>query len=535
MASRFNTVMLSICRFQCLRLIHDLDSAPHPSNLHPRVENLHSVIVSMMKTITSGSEVVQGISVERSEDVQAIFAACAALLNDLQMVWGLYKVCSLDGWKLNNKAAERALHLDITSDPFDGIGRQVETLAYLLPYWMNSEMAHQNSQEIWTGWVRSVSDIINELERRIDIARELATINWSASRLQQSLDPATNSSVNDTVGSSCDKKTKSVTRDGQDEAWDSLGAALAGEGLLESAIECCQKLAQGKTPRWEPLDQGPTGQILTPAVSTPTSTKDDNASGSDTSGGLLNSLVVTSVFSADFEMLRPENYDSVAPKILDIALQSVAKFRRVLKTIYESACRDPCRAVICVRFARHLERECTLEIRKRMGPSRDFWGNLDDLGPVTRYLLNQCWSDWNNGKNGRPQISAEHFALGLTSFICRLLKCKSFQLHYAHIFIKKILEPNPPIGTTQFVALHHLLMTVGCMIEGPKRPSEDMSGYFERIQAIIDLPGASKQLKTLGRELQEMRRLGWRAEKRRVKSLALSQAVAQIKEGSVAC
>lgn len=491
----------------------------------------------MKKKIDRGSAVIQNISVEQGESVHAIFRSCVAWLNELRTVRDLYKTYTPDDWKLHD---ERALYLNSPPYSFIEIGEFISRLAYALPSWLDEEWAGQEQPDVWAEWTTSAFDIANELMRGLKTAKELAEINLSTSRLYQHLDSLARAPTTDrTNGHNNGNIRSNSPNDGG--VWVQLREDLATEGILDEAIEgiedrlkdCIRNLVQGKTPHWEPpaIEHNTAKRSTVPDVSP----HDGFESNYTNTNDRLDEAVVQKVTAA-FDILLPENYHKVAPEIMEIAMQSELEqsaktFRQVLRIMYDTACRDPGQAAIYARFARDLQKNLTPKLQKCICPSQSFWNAQAgyDPGPVTIYLENRCWEDWNHGKKGRRQVSPENFALGLSCFIGELVKHKVLGIPYASILTRRLLGPDPPVGITQFVALYQLLRIAGSTMEPEDSISEDMSLCFQRINTLMYAPGAPKRLKALGMELKEMRRSGWKALKRQEESKALGQAIAKIR------
>ncbi|KUI73126.1 Eukaryotic translation initiation factor 4 gamma [Cytospora mali] len=533
MASALNATELTSCRLRCLELLDNLNSAaPLPSDLQPNVWNILCAFNYIKKKLHYRPAVIENFSGEQRESLLSIFKTCSTGLDELQNLCNLYRECTPAGWKLNNKEAEQALHLDVATNPFRGIGEIISCIAYIIPRLLDNKNTDEEHPQAWDDLTKSISDNINELRRIIDIVGELARVNLFATQIYQQSHALKTAPATDKADCHCNGRIKSV-RHGDDEAWTRLREDLAAEGIFNGAIEgiedhlkdCVRNLVQGKTPYWEPLGHSTTSKSISgdnPASSTATISEVDSSP--NAMGGSLNAEVVIQHVEAEFAKMLPGNYDEVAPEIIETALHSEKAFRQVLRIMVDSACGDPSRAAIYARFAKNLQ--------KSMPSNTKYWGGQvqNGQGPVTEYLWNICCVQWNNGKHNRPQINAEHFALGLSCFMGELFKHKVIKTHYVHSLLRKLLKSDPPVGMTQFVALYQFLRIVGCQIEGGSRISEDMTAHFERIDAIINSVGTSKQLRTLGLEMKDMRKHGWKAEKRRVVSKALRQAMDEIKQ-----
>ena len=524
MAAVFDTVELNSCLLRCLKIMYDLISIPQLSTLQSNVKDFLSAVLYILRAIDREPAVLDNISVERRDGARRVFKNCATCLEELDSVCYLFKECSIHGWKLDDDETGRALFIDLETSPISDIGGILSYLGYTLPGWLEDGLINQKQVGTWDDWAKSMADNMDEFQLRIDIARELARINLSTTSLQQNLTPVTTALPADALNSSHDGGIETAPYHGDNQVWARIGEDLAAEGVFGATIEriedrlkdCVRRLARGRIPHWKPSD-------YSAADGTRTSTN----------GESVDEPVTLSQAVEVVGRLRPEIYDSVAPGIFKIAVRSVKAFRKVLGALYDSACRDPDRAAVHARLAKSLQTRSTGKIRKRMPSSRTVWNGetRTEKGPVTSYLWNRCWTDWNNGKHGRLQISAQNFALGLSSFIGQLVKHKMFYIYHAHILLDRLLQPAPPVGRVQFVALYHLLRTVGCIIEGSTRISEEMSAHFERIDAIIDSNDVAYDIFVLGMGVRGMRLRGWKAEKRRDGSAALERVLESFKNG----
>ncbi|ROV96009.1 hypothetical protein VMCG_08018 [Cytospora schulzeri] len=531
--STFDTNDLDFYELRGLDLIEELSSVPRLNTLQQNVEEFLSSILSTKESIGRDPRLIENTSVEQEDKVRTILKTCATCVTQLRLVClDLYRDSRQVGWDLDNKEADRAFVLDVATKPFDGICDILSYLTYILPCWSDGERAGQERPEAWDDWFKAACDNVIELKLQIKIAGELAMISLSASRLYQrenSLDIAPSTNGSDIPNSD---ELKGISDSSDDGVWQRLRRDLAENGILDDAIEKIEdplkdfvrNLVQGETSHWEQPDQDTTTD--NPKLGSYTN---DEASGRfEASGNLLNAVDKFQKVRAGIAEMLPGNYDSIAPEILEVALQSTNAFRQVLRILYDSACRDPGRAAIYARFAKYLQKHSTTEILKS---SPTCWGVQAESGkgPVSGYLWKRCWGDWKLENNGSTQITVEHFALGLSSFIGELVKYKMVKKYQVNSLLQRLLESNSSIKTAEAVALYQLLRTVGSTIEGGRRTPE-MSGHFERLNARINSPGVPKNLRTLGKELKEMRKSGWTAVKTRAESEALCRAVVRIRD-----
>lgn len=531
MSSGMDMEHLRVCELHGLEFVDRLNSVPRLRELQRNAKDFLACILSTQKKIDHGSELIGNISVQKRNSVRAISKRCATCLNELHFVYDLYRRSS--GWMLNSKEADRALVLDVASNPFDGICEILSYLTYILPCWSAVVREGQECFQAWEEWIKAASDNVYELERRIDIARELAWTNIFANELLKSKKSFQMTSCNNIVDSPHNGDFIGVPVSRSHGVWERLRQDLATEGILDDTIEKLEdrlkdfvrNLVQENISNWEPLFQDTASDDPTPE----TSTNFEAGVGFDASENHLDIVVVHREIQEKLDILLPANYDSIAPEIMEVALGSAKALKQTLRVMYESACRDPCRAAIYARFAKYLQSHTPPEIHESM-PSQWAGKSGSYKGPVSSYFWQRCWGDWRHGKNGSMQIDLAHFALGLSSFIGQMVKYRMFDIHQVHLLLRRLLGSESPVGMAEFVAVYQLLRIVGATIEGGKRTSEEMSGHFERIDARVSAPGVPRDIKILGKELKDMRKCGWKALKTRAESKALDRAVSKIRD-----
>lgn len=522
----------------------DLEKFPLLRNLGHNLEEFHSSLLSIEKGIDQKPLLLWNISVEHEQRVHELFRGCVAWLTEFSRVRDYYGKCETGGWRLNNEHAERALLLDVSTQSFVGIGELISYLAYILPCWLDDEWPGQERPEIWEAWIRAAFDSSNDLMRRLNIAKNLAEINLSAERLHRETNTPATVATAETSHGSYNGHNKIDPSHLGDGVWVRLRQELATENIRDDTIEviedrlkdCIRNLVQGRTPHWIPNVRSMNDDNSKPV----TSTDGDDGDVSNASDYLVNAETETQRLTAALGRLTYEKDQNNAWEIMDIALQSEGEMdaktcRRILRILYDTACGDPDQADVYAKFARVFQKTLTPKLQKcMMTTNNSFWntGNGGNTGPVTSYLENRCWEGWNHGLKGRTQVSTERFALGLPFFVGSLVKHEVLSVSYADVLIRRLLRPDSPIGTTQFVALYHLLRTVGSTIETEVCSSKDMKFYFQRISTLIYAHGAPKLIKSLGAELKEMRRTGWKVAKTCAKSKALSQAIAKVRAES---
>ncbi|KAG8169643.1 hypothetical protein KVR01_000388 [Diaporthe batatas] len=545
MASLIRTKPLSVCIMRCAEVIHHLDEIPQFQDLQQQAKALLSSLMSMLRA-------VRPTQLDQRQPDPAYspgLSLLAAYLNELDKTCGYYGTRAQTEWRLSDD--ERAFVLGQIGNPFERLVGVLSHLAQSLQAIIEDgqESYHTRIQKLCE-WAESMFEGWNFFQGEFEAAKTLAAAFSPASEGQSTTETFVTA---DEWEDSCSDKVIQNLEPQKVSAWDEIGEQLAQEGIMDDAIKkvaedlkaCARSLVRGDRPRTEPVErQSPertskAAPAVTPKTPDPSSKKTKtSASGKPTlceasatpsakkaatavgvkpeapssvSEDWFNQDFVSSKVTTVLDKIK-KDFDLYLPELLVVAFKQKTEkdtknFRQVLDLVKTMACHDTDRARLCARLAKEIQARTPGSIRRNVAYKHK-GTKYDGEGPVTGYLLDMCARDWDHGKNGRPNISVEHFALGLSRFIGELVKFGVFKTEHVHTYVRA--QWGPTLNRNQFMAVYKLLRTTGPMVDSHSDTS-DMDDHFTRIAGLVNKKKTPEPVKSLGQELLGLRSSGWKS------------------------
>lgn len=530
MASLVRTKPLSVCIMRCAELIHHLDGIPQFQDLQQQAKVLLSSLMSMLRAVRP-NELDQR---QPDPTYSPGLSLLAAYLNELLKTCGYYGTRAETEWKLSDD--ERAFVLTEVGNPFKRLVGVLSHLAHSLQAIIDDGQAHYHTRiQKLCEWAESMFEGWNFFQGEFEAAKTLAAAFSPASEGQSTTETFVTA---DEFGDTCSDKVIQNLEPQQVSVWDEIGERLAQEGIKDDLIKkvaddlkaCARCLVRGERPRFGPDER----QLPEPAskkTKTSTSSKpkisntpaEPSAKKTATPAGVkiktaapvsedwFNRDFVSSKVTTVLDKIK-NDFDLYLPELLVVAFKQQAEkdtknFRQVLDLIKTMACHDTDRARLCARLAKEIQGRTPATIRRNI-TNKQHGTKYDGEGPVTGYLLDMCARDWDHGKNGRPIISVEHFALGLSRFIGELVKFGVFKTEHVHTYVRA--QWGPTLNRNQFMAVYKLLRTTGPMVDSQSDTS-DMDDHFKRIAGLVNKKKTPEPVRSLGQELLSLRSSGWKS------------------------
>jgi translation initiation factor 4G len=236
--------------------------------------------------------------------------------------------------------------------------------------------------------------------------------------------------------------------------------------------------------------------------------------------GLLPPDVVQRKVKSNLNKMTPEKFDKISDQILEIAAQSKDEsdgrtLRQVIQLTFEKATDEAHWASMYAMFCKRMLESMSPDIKDEN--IKDKHGQVVTGGNLFRkYLLNRCQEEFERGwkvnlppkPEGQTEeavmLSDEYYiaaaakrrGLGLVKFIGELYKLGMLTERIMHECVKKLLDYDGMPDEAEIESLTSLLKTVGRDLDDPRSKAQPrMDAYFERMQAIMDMPDLPSRLK----------------------------------------
>ena len=236
--------------------------------------------------------------------------------------------------------------------------------------------------------------------------------------------------------------------------------------------------------------------------------------------GLLPPDVVQRKVKSNLNKMTPEKFDKISDQILEIAAQSKDEsdgrtLRQVIQLTFEKATDEAHWASMYAMFCKRMLESMSPDIKDEN--IKDKHGQVVTGGNLFRkYLLNRCQEEFERGwkvnlppkPEGQTEeaamLSDEYYiaaaakrrGLGLVKFIGELYKLGMLTERIMHECVKKLLDYDGMPDEAEIESLTSLLKTVGKDLDDPRSKAQPrMDAYFERMQAIMDMPELPSRLK----------------------------------------
>lgn len=536
MASLVREKPLSVCITRCAELIHDLNDIPQFRGLQQQIMALLSSLLSMIRAVHPNELDTSQPDPTYSPGLSLL----AAYLHELGRTCDYYGTGAETEWRLSDE--DRAFVLGKIDNPFDRLSEKLCCLAQTLQALIDDEQTdYETKIQKLCEWTESTFTHWNFFRGEIEAARILAAAFSSASEDHSTTHSPTTADdsedlSNDEIPQMPEPKTAS--------AWDKIGEQLVDEGIQDDAIDkiaddlkaCARRLIQGERPRFG-SDERQSAETASNNITTPASNKPKPSSGASAepptkktktsanakpktasapSQDWFNRDFVSSKVTAALDRIKT-NFEVFFPELLEIAFkqetdQDSRNYRQALDLLYMMACHDSSRSRVYARLARDLQAKTPARIRNIM-VSKEVGTAVSSQEPVTGYLFKKCSEDWDHGKNGSKEISAENFALDLSRFVGELAKFGVFNAKHVHCLIRVQLGATPK--RNQFTAVYKLLKTTGPMLDAQSDKS-NMEEHFQRISNLRDKRKTPEIVKELAQELSSLRNSGWKKKQTKV-------------------
>lgn len=530
MASLTRTKPLSVCIMRCAELIHHLDGVPPFQDLQQQAKALLSSLMSMLRAVRP-NELDQR---QPDPTYSPGLSLLAAYLNKLEKTCGYYGTRAHTEWKLSDD--ERAFVLGEIGNPFKRLVGVLSHLAHSLQAIIDDGQAYCHTRiPKLCEWAESMFEGWNFFQGEFEAARTLAAAFSSANKSRSTTETCITA---DHLEDNCSNKVIQSTEPRQVSAWDEIGEQLAQEGIQDDDIKkvandlkaCARSLVRGEQPRFAPNERQspePTSKKTKTSTNVKATISKAPAELSATPAGVelkssasipedwFDPVSVSSKVTTVLDKVK-NNFDLYLPELLVVAFRQQTEkdtknFRLVLDLIKTMACHATDRARLCARLAKEIQARTPAMIRRNIA-NKQHETKYDGEGPVTAYLLDMCARDWDHGKNGLPNISAENFALGLSRFIGELVKFGVFKTEHVHTYVRA--QWGPTLNRNQFMAVYRLLRTTGPMLDSQSDTS-DMDDHFKRIAGLVNKKKTPEPVKSLGQELLSLRSSGWKSKQTR--------------------
>jgi translation initiation factor 4G len=236
--------------------------------------------------------------------------------------------------------------------------------------------------------------------------------------------------------------------------------------------------------------------------------------------GLVPPDVVQRKVKSNLNKMTPEKFDKISDQILEIAAQSKDEsdgrtLRQVIQLTFEKATDEAHWASMYAMFCKRMLESMSPDIKDEN--IKDKHGAIVTGGNLFRkYLLNRCQEEFERGwkvnlppkPEGQTEeaamLSDEYYiaaaakrrGLGLVKFIGELYKLGMLTERIMHECVKKLLDYDGVPDEAEIESLTGLLKTVGANLDDPRSKAQPrMDAYFERMQAIMDMPELPSRLR----------------------------------------
>ncbi|KAI9824323.1 MAG: hypothetical protein M1819_000883 [Sarea resinae] len=252
------------------------------------------------------------------------------------------------------------------------------------------------------------------------------------------------------------------------------------------------------------------------------------------SGHMAPDMVQRKVKS-NLNKMTPEKFDKIADQILEIAAQSKDEsdgrtLRQVIQLTFEKATDEAHWASMYAKFCKRMLETMNPEIKDEN--IKDKNGNVVTGGNLFRkYLLNRCQEEFERGWKvnlpPKPEGESEEAAmlsdeyyiaaaakrrgLGLVQFIGELYKLGMLTERIMHECVKKLVDFEGTPDEAEVESLTKLLKTIGRSLDSTERGPALMEVYFQRINAMVELPDLHSRLKFMLMDIIDLRRKGWKS------------------------
>ncbi|KAK5653131.1 hypothetical protein OQA88_9230 [Cercophora sp. LCS_1] len=247
-----------------------------------------------------------------------------------------------------------------------------------------------------------------------------------------------------------------------------------------------------------------------------------------TQPGHMDPETVQRKVKAALNKMTPEKFDKIADGILAIASQSENEqdgrtLRQVIQLTFEKATDEAHWASMYAKFCKRMLETMSPNIKDEN--IKDKAGNAVTGGALFRkYLLNRCQEEFERGwKVDLPEVkgtesftddyykaaAAKRRGLGLVQFIGELFKLGMLTERIMHECVRKLLEFQGIPDEAEIESLTKLLRTVGGVLDNSDKGRPMMEAYFQRIDAIIQLPDLPSRLKFMLMDIVDLRKVGW--------------------------
>jgi translation initiation factor 4G len=250
--------------------------------------------------------------------------------------------------------------------------------------------------------------------------------------------------------------------------------------------------------------------------------------------GLMAPDVVQRLVKGSLNKMTPEKFDKLSDQILQIAAQSKDEadgrtLRQVIQLTFEKATDEAHWAPMYAMFCKRMLESMNNDIKDE--GIRDKNGNVVTGGNLFRkYLLNRCQEEFEKGwKLDLPpkpegvteeaamlsdeyyiEAAAKRRGLGLVRFIGELFKLGMLTERIMHECVKKLLDYEGMPDDAEVESLSSLLETVGAVLDDPSSKNQPrMDAYFERITAIMNMPGLPSRLRFKLLDIIDLRKAKW--------------------------
>lgn len=251
-------------------------------------------------------------------------------------------------------------------------------------------------------------------------------------------------------------------------------------------------------------------------------------------GGHLEPEMVQRKVKAALNKMTPENFAKISDQILAIANQSKNEndgrtLRQVIQLTFEKATDESHFSSTYAKFCKHMLDQMSPEIKD--DAIKDKHGNVVNGGNLFRkYLLNRCQEEFEKGwsvkessnDNKAPgaellsdayyeEAAVKRRGLGLVRFIGELFKLGMLTERIIHGCVRQLVDFKEEPKEAEIESLTFLLRTVGAALDSSEKGRPMMDAYFQRIQAIIDMPELENRLKFMLMDVRDLRDGGWQS------------------------
>lgn len=251
--------------------------------------------------------------------------------------------------------------------------------------------------------------------------------------------------------------------------------------------------------------------------------------------GHLEPEMVQRKVKAALNKMTPENFDRISDQILTIANQSKNEndgrtLRQVIQLTFEKATDESHFSSTYAKFCKRMLDQMSPEIKD--DAIKDKHGNVVNGGNLFRkYLLNRCQEEFEKGwsvsessddkkaPGGAELLSDAYYeeaavkrrGLGLVRFIGELFKLGMLTERIIHGCVRHLVDFKDEPKEAEIESLTFLLRTVGAALDSSEKGRPMMDAYFQRIQAIIDMPELENRLKFMLMDVRDLRDGGWKS------------------------